>query len=180
MQNVRSATRMDGVQAPIIPVVGDIIRQVPGTISLGQGIVHYGPPPAAIDAARAALADPATHEYSGGSGRPDLLKRIAAKLAAENGIDVARGSAVMVTAGANMAFMHAVLAISEPGDEIILPVPFYFNHEMAIQMAGCRAVPVPTDASYQLHLDALSRAITDRTRAIVTISPNNPTGAVFP
>ena len=180
MQNVRSVTRMDGVQAPIIPVVGDIIRQVPGTISLGQGVVHYGPPPAAVDAARAALADPAIHEYSSGSGQPDLLKRIAAKLAGENGIDVARGSAVMVTAGANMAFMHAVLAISEPGDEIVLPVPYYFNHEMAIQMAGCRAVAVPTDARYQLHLDALGRAITERTRAIVTISPNNPTGAVFP
>jgi aspartate/methionine/tyrosine aminotransferase len=180
MQHVRSVTRMDRVQAPIIPVVGDIIRQVPGTISLGQGIVHYGPPPAAIDAVRAALSDPATNEYSGGSGQPDLLTRIAAKLAGENGIDIARGSAIMVTAGANMAFMHAVLAISEPGDEIILPVPFYFNHEMAIQMAGCRAVAVPTDASYQLHLDALAHAITDRTRAIVTISPNNPTGAVFP
>jgi aspartate/methionine/tyrosine aminotransferase len=178
--SVRSATRMDKVQAPIIPVVGDIIRQVPGTISLGQGIVHYGPPPAAIDAARAALADPATHEYSSGSGRPDLLKRIAAKLADENGIDAARGSGIMVTAGSNMAFMHAVLAISEPGDEIVLPVPFYFNHEMAIQMAGCRAIPVPTDARCQLHVDALSRAVTDRTRAIVTISPNNPSGAVFP
>ncbi len=56
MQNsVRSATRMDGVQAPIIPVVGDIIRQVPGTISLGQGIVHYGPPPEAAEAVRQAL-----------------------------------------------------------------------------------------------------------------------------
>ena len=63
----------------------------------------------------------------------------------------------MVTAGANMAFMHAVLAITEPGDEVILPVPFYFNHEMAIQMAGCRAVPVPTDHLYQLRLDAHPR-----------------------
>jgi hypothetical protein len=55
---------MDGVQAPIIPVVGDIIRQVPGTISLGQGIVHYGPPAQAIDAVRNALVDSTVHEYS--------------------------------------------------------------------------------------------------------------------
>jgi aspartate/methionine/tyrosine aminotransferase len=177
---IRAATRMDGVQAPIIPVVGDIIRQVPGTISLGQGIVHYGPPPQAADAVRHALGEGATHEYSGGTGQPELVARIAAKLAAENGIDTARGASIMVTAGANMAFMHAVLAISEPGDEIILPVPFYFNHEMAIQMAGCRAVTVPTDERYHPDLDALGRAITDRTRAIVTISPNNPSGAVFP
>ena len=61
----------------------------------------------------------------------------------------------MVTAGANMAFMHAVLAITQPGDEIILNVPFYFNHEMAIEMAGCTAVRVPTDDRYQLRLDAL-------------------------
>ena len=116
------------------------------------------------------MADSAIHEYSGGTGQPELVKRIAAKLAAENGIDVSRGGAIMVTAGANMAFMHAVLAISEPGDEIILPVPFYFNHEMAIQMAGCRAVTVATDAQYHPDVDALARAITDRTRAIVTIS----------
>jgi len=184
MQNsVRSVTRMDGVQAPIIPVVGDIIRQVPGTISLGQGIVHYGPPPEVAEAVRQALTDPATNEYAGGTGHPDLVRRIAAKLAAENdinGIEAANGSAIMVTAGANMAFMHAVLAISEPGDEIILPVPFYFNHEMAIQMAGCRAVAVRTDNNYCPDLDAIGRAITNRTRAIVTISPNNPTGAVFP
>jgi aspartate/methionine/tyrosine aminotransferase len=85
----------------------------------------------------------------------------------------------MVTAGANMAFMHAVLAITEPGDEIILNVPFYFNHEMAIQMAGCTAVGVATDERYQPRLDALRAAITNRTRAIVTVSPNNPSGAVF-
>ena len=71
----------------------------------------------------------------------------------------------MVTAGANMAFMHAVLATTAPGDEVILPVPFYFNHEMAIEMAGCRAVRVPTDERYQLSLDAIARRDHDRARA---------------
>ena len=170
---------MDAVQAPMIPVIGEIIRQTPGTISLGQGIVHYGPPPAALDAARAGITARATHEYSDDAGLPALLERVEAKLRVENGIDLADGSRVMVTAGANMAFMHAVLAITEPDDEVILPVPFYFNHEMAIQMAGCRVVRVPTDERYQLRVDALRDAITDRTRAIVTVSPNNPSGAVF-
>jgi len=179
-QTLKFKTRMDAVQMPIVPVVGDIIRQVPGTISLGQGVVHYGPPREAIEAARAALDDPATHRYQAEAGLPALVDRLAAKLRDENGIDVARGSRVMVTAGANMAFMHAVLAVTEPGDEVILPVPFYFNHEMAIEMAGCTAVLVPTDDRFQLRLDLIRRAITDRTRAIVTISPNNPSGAVFP
>jgi len=174
---------MDAVQAPIVQVIGDLIRQVPGTISLGQGVVHYGPPREAIDAARAALADPATHEYQDGLGIPILIDRLTAKLKIENGIDVARGRTLMVTAGANMAFVHAVLAITdlpvEEKAEIILPVPFYFNHDMAIEMAGCRTVRVPTDDHYQLRVDAIRDAITPRTRAIVTISPNNPSGAVF-
>ena len=170
---------MDTIQSPIVQVIGDLIRQAPGTISLGQGVVHYGPPREAIDAARAALTEPATHEYQDGMGIPILVERLTAKLKSENGIDVSRGRRVMVTAGANMAFVHAVAAITSLGDEIILPVPFYFNHEMAIEMAGCTAVRVPTDDHYQVRLDAIAAAITPRTRAIVTISPNNPSGAVF-
>jgi aspartate/methionine/tyrosine aminotransferase len=170
---------MRAVQAPIVPIVGAIIRQVPGTISLGQGIVHYPPPRAALDAVRAALERPAINEYQDGNGLRALVDRLARKLRTENAVDVAGGGRIMVTAGANMAFMHAVFAITEPGDEIILPAPFYFNHEMAIQMAGCRAVAVPTDDRYQLRLDAIQGALTPRTRAIVTISPNNPSGAVF-
>src|SRR5205823_2100484 len=178
-QTVRFQTRMDAVQAPIVPVIGGLIRQTPGTISLGQGVVHYGPPQAAIDAVRDAMTDASTHEYQDGAGLPALLEQLATKLRDENGIDVARGLRIMVTAGANMAFMHAVLAITAPGDEIILNVPFYFNHEMAIQMAGCTAVRVATDHRYQPRLDALRDAITARTCAIVTVSPNNPSGAVF-
>ena len=170
---------MDAVQAPVIAVIGGIIRQVPGTISLGQGVVHYGPPEAAIEAVRRALTVASTHEYQDGAGLPALVSRLATKLSAENGIDVTKGVRIMVTAGANMAFMHAVLAITAPGDEIILNVPFYFNHEMAIQMADCTAVRVATDEQYQPRLDALRAAITDRTRAIVTVTPNNPSGAVF-
>src|SRR5437764_1192256 len=117
---LRTRTRMDAIQAPIVAVIGDIIRQVPGTISLGQGVVHYGPPPAAVDAARAALADPHTHEYQDGAGLPALVERLAAKLRDENGVDVARGRRIMVTAGANMAFVHTVLAVTQPGDEVIL------------------------------------------------------------
>jgi len=176
---VRSASRMDAVQAPIIPVLGEIINAVPGTISLGQGVVHYGPPQAALDAAVRALADPSINEYQSGLGLPELVDAIAVKLGEENAIVDDRDTGVMVTAGANMGFMHAVLAITAPGDEVILPAPFYFNHEMAIQMAGCSAVVVPTDSAYQLRLDAIEDAITERTRAVVTISPNNPTGAVL-
>ena len=180
MPGTKIQTRMDAVQPPIVPVIGDLIRQVPGTISLGQGVVHYGPPPAAVNVAREALANPDTHTYQDGAGIRALIGAIEDKLQRDNAIDVARGTRVMVTAGANMAFVHAILAITTLGDEVILPVPFYFNHEMAIQMAGCAPVRVATDERYQLDVDAIRRAITPRTRAIVTVTPNNPTGAVYP
>lgn len=175
-----SGSRMDAVQAPIIPIVGQLIRANPGTISLGQGIVHYGPPPAALAALRRSLDAPETHGYGDGAGWAPLVARIRAKLLAENGIDAAAsGQAVMVTAGANLAFMHAIMAVTAPGDEVIIPVPFYFNHEMAIDMAGCTAVPVRTDAHYQLDVAAIRAAVSPRTRAVVTVSPNNPSGAVL-
>jgi aspartate/methionine/tyrosine aminotransferase len=179
-ETLSARSRMDVIQAPIVQVIGDLIRQVPGTISLGQGVVHFGPPPAAVDTARQALSKRETHEYQDGVGNQALVSAIEEKLGRDNGIDVARGSRVMVTAGGNMAFVHAVLAVTETGDEIILPVPFYFNHEMAIQMAGCVPVRVPTDGRYQLDVEAIRRALTPRTRAIVTVSPNNPTGVVYP
>lgn len=174
--------RLQRVQSPIIPAIADLIRGHPGTISLGQGVVNYGPPPAAVEAITRFLADPGNHKYQGLSGIEALRDQIIQKLAAENGIDVgdAHGNCLMVTAGGNQAFLNVVLAILDPGDEVILPVPYYFNHEMAITMANAHPVLVPTDSNYQLDLDAIRAAITSRTRAVVTISPNNPSGAVYP
>jgi aspartate/methionine/tyrosine aminotransferase len=178
MENLIS--RMQAVQSPIIPIVGELIRQYPGTISLGQGVVYYGPPPEAIAQIPQFLADPANHLYKANEGIPPLLEAIAAKLQSFNGIEITEQNSVVVTAGSNMAFMHAILAITSVGDEIILQTPYYFNHDMAITIAGCRPVFVPTDENYQLQPDAIAQAITERTRAVVTISPNNPTGVVYP
>ena len=173
-------TRMQAVQPPVIPVVGQLIRQHPGTISLGQGMVAYGPPPQAIESARAALQEHTTHQYQAVEGLLPLREAIAHKLQTENQMKLRGHSQVVVTAGSNMGFINAILAITQPGDEIILQIPYYFNHEMAITMASCRAVGVPTDQAYQLQLDAIAAAISPKTRAIVTVSPNNPSGAVYP
>ena len=172
-------SRMDAVQAPIIPIVGELIRTNPGTISLGQGMVSWGPPPAAIDAAREAAGLMASQRYGPVEGGPELVAALGRKLREENGLDL-DGSRVLVTAGSNMAFQSVVQAITSTGDEIVLPSPFYFNHDMAVRIAGCVPVIVPTDAEYQIDPEALARAITPRTRAIVTVSPNNPAGAVYP
>jgi aspartate/methionine/tyrosine aminotransferase len=171
--------RMQSVQTPIIPVVGELIRANPGTISLGQGVAYYGPPPEAGEYIQKFFADSQNHKYKLVQGIPELLEAIEQKLAAENGIRLGADQRLVVTAGANMGFVNAILALADPGDEIILNLPYYFNHEMAIAMANCQAVCVPTDENYQLQPAAIEKAITSRTRAVVTISPNNPTGAVY-
>jgi len=176
---MKPAVRMNAVQAPVIPIVGDLVRRHPGTISLGQGMVSYDPPSEAVARAAEAARHHEPHQYGAVEGDAPLIEALAAKLRAENGID-GQGSRVVVTAGGNMAFMNAVLAIADPGDEIVLPVPYYFNHEMAIVMAGCRPVLAPTTTEYQLRLEMIEAVITPRTRAIVTVSPNNPSGAVYP
>ena len=172
---------MLGVQAPMIPVVGEMIRQCPGTISLAQGVVHYGPPPGVAEAAaRAAAGEPGVHRYGPACGVESLIEGIRAKLVEENGVFVGDDRRVVVTAGSNMGFVNAVLAVADVDDEIILLSPFYFNHEMAVRIAGCRVALAATDDNYQPDLRKIESAITERTRAIATISPNNPTGAVYP
>ena len=172
--------RLAAVQPPVIPIVGRWIAETPGTVSLGQGIVSYGPPPGVLEAARAFGSDPADHRYGPVEGLPDLVAAIESKLSRENGIAVRPDSRVFVTAGGNLAFANAILAVTDPGDEVILPVPYYFNHEMAVVIAGAIPVAVPTRRDYQLDVQAIAAAVTPRTRAIVTVSPNNPTGVVYP
>src|SRR5205814_1266465 len=142
------------VQSPVIPVVAELIKTYPGTISLGQGVVYYGPPSQVFEQVQRFAADPDNHKYKLVQGVPELLEALTKKLACENGMLIGASNALLVTAGGNMAFMNAVLAITDPGDEVILPLPYYFNHEMAIVMAGCKPVLVPTDDNYQLCPDA--------------------------
>jgi aspartate/methionine/tyrosine aminotransferase len=172
--------RLAAVQVPVIPIVGRWIAETPGTISLGQGVVSYGPPAEAVEAARRFGGPLLDHRYGPVEGLPALVEALEAKLARENGIQVRPASRLLVTAGGNQAFMNAVLAVTDPDDEIVLLAPYYFNHEMAVVMAGARVVGVPTASDYQLDVPAIAAAITPRTRAVVTVSPNNPTGAVYP
>lgn len=176
----RESARMAAVQPPVIPIVAELIRTHPGTISLGQGVVYYGPPPQARHRLSAFFADPENHKYKPVDGVAPLKDALARKLHEENEIDPGPSRRLVVTAGGNMAFMNAVLAVADPGDEVILLSPYYFNHEMAVRIAGCSPVAVDTDARHQPRVDAIRAAITPRTRAVVTISPNNPTGAVYP
>ena len=123
----------------MIPVVGEWIAKHPGTISLGQGVVHYPSPTEVGQAvATAVVAERRIDRYGLVRGIEELLAAITHKLAHENGITVEREKCVVTTAGSNMGFLNAILAIADVDDEVILLSPFYFNHEMAIEIAGCR------------------------------------------
>src|SRR5580700_8222158 len=109
--------RIQAVQTPVISVVGEMVKRHPGAISLGQGVVHYGPPRSVASAtADAILNDPRVHRYGLTFGLDALLDAIGAKLEKENGTKVGPDRRIAVTAGSNMAFVNAVLAIADVGD----------------------------------------------------------------
>src|ERR1700733_1263914 len=129
--------RMRSVQSPIIPIVRELIHQHPVSISLAQDVLNYPPPPSVSQGIAEFLRTQGAHLYGPVGGIAPLLELIQQKLAAENRIDVGSDSRIVVTAGGNMAFYNAILAICDVGDEVIFLNPFYFNHEMAVAMASC-------------------------------------------
>ena len=175
----RFSRRMAAVDSPVMPAIAALVRDNPGTISLGQGVVNYGPPAEAVAALPGLMSHVGLNKYQAIIGYPALIDAFTQKLADENNIHCESESVVMVTAGSNMAFLNCLLAVGDPGDEFILPSPYYFNQEMAIRMVGCVPVPVRVNDDWSLNVEALAAAVTPRTRAIVTVSPNNPTGAVY-
>ena len=120
---MHASRRVQAVQSPVIPVIGEMIRATPGAISLGQGVVSYAPPPQAAERA-ARYGGGADHLYKPVQGMPELLATIRQKHVNEDKFDPTDARAIVVTAGGNMAFMNAILAIADPGDEIILPTPY--------------------------------------------------------
>ena len=179
------ARRLAAVLEPVIPRVGALIAAHPGTLSMAQGMVDWGPPPQVLQVLQVELAraqaDPiaaaSLDRYGPMQGDPPLLEALAAHLRARHGLDL-EGAALVVTAGSNMAFQILMQVLCDPGDEVILPAPWYFNHVMAVQLAG--GVPVLPEAGLIPDPQLLAAAITPRTRAIVTVSPNNPSGGVIP
>jgi aspartate/methionine/tyrosine aminotransferase len=107
-----------------------------------------------------------------------LREAIAEKLAIENGVEADSDRNIMATAGANQAFANAILCLTSPGDRVLVLSPYYFNHVMCIQLADCKPVVVDTDRNYQPLVEKMAEQTTKRIKAVVLVSPNNPTGAV--
>ncbi len=173
------SARSAAVRSPIIPTINGWVRQHPGTISLGQGIAFFSPPQEALAAVEDRLHEKQLDLYGPVQGIPELVAALRHKLEQKNQIRFDQGQEIFVTAGSNMAFSSLMLALLDPDDEVILLTPFYFNHEMAITLANAKAVLTPTLDNFHPDLDAIKNNITARTKAIVTVSPNNPSAAVY-
>ena len=149
-------------------------------ISLGQALPYFPPPPSVARAAQEALSSPSVHAYSTDPGRPSLRRALAARLRNEIGVGCGPENLVM-TAGANHAFATVIATLVDPGDDVVLPAPYFTNHYMQVQVAGATAIeaPVADQKTYDVTWDDVARALTPRTRAVVLCNPSNPTGATI-
>ncbi|MEE8532468.1 MAG: aminotransferase [Alphaproteobacteria bacterium] len=150
-------------------------------IDLAQGEPSYPPPPELSDHLAGMLGRPEMARYTAIEGLPTLRAALATDMRAVYG-GVVAADQLCITAGCNQAFCLALMALARAGDEVIVPAPYYFNHQMWLDMLGLRAVHLPLRAAeggVPNVGDAAAR-ITRHTRAIVLVTPNNPTGAVYP
>jgi len=159
-------------------------RQFPADkplIDVAQAVPGYPPPRELTDHLARIVGEPSSARYTDIEGMAPLRQALAADMGAFYGAAI-EAADTLIAAGCNQAFCLALMALAGPGDEILLPLPYYFNHQMWLDMQGLRAlhlpfrpdrggVPDPADAE---------RLIGPRTRAIVLVTPNNPTGAIYP
>jgi len=139
------------------------------------------PPPDPLRQAMAEmiLNDTSAHLYGPDLGLPDLRAEVAARTTSIYGGEIAP-SQVAITSGCNQAFAAAIITLARAGDDVILPTPWYFNHKMWLDMNGINAVALPTGDSLLPDPDHAAALITDKTRAIVLVTPNNPGGVEYP
>jgi aminotransferase len=159
----------------------ELAQQGADVIRLDQGAVDFAPPSAFVEGVVEALSDPEVHRYAPDPGLPGLRVALARYGSERFGVEWDPRSEIVVSAGANQACFAALMALVEPGDEVLLPSPWYFNHAMTVTALGAIPVPVPTrvEEGFAPTVRAVAEAITPRTRVLVLINPNNPTGARY-
>ncbi len=150
-------------------------------IGFGAGEPDFATPEHIVEAAIAACRNPKMHKYSPVGGLPELKEAIAAKTMRDSGLPCSAAD-VLVTNGAKHAVYNAFEALLNPGDEVLLPAPYWTTYPEPIALAGGVTVPVLTEAvdGFRASLEQLEAARTEQTKALVFVSPSNPTGAVYP
>lgn len=169
----------DGELRPSIFAEMSALATSTGAVNLGQGFPDYDGPPEVLEAARQAIAD-GVNQYPPGLGMPVLREAIARHQQRFYGQTVDPDREVLVTAGATEAIAATLLALLEPGDEVVTLEPFYDSYAAIIGLAGARHVTVALrPPQFRPDLDELRDAVTDRTRIILLNSPHNPTGVAL-
>jgi aspartate aminotransferase len=170
-----SATLAVDAKAKALKAAGEPV------IGFGAGEPDFPTPAHIVEAAVEACRDPRNHKYSPAAGLPELREAVAQKTRRDSGYDVAP-SQVLITNGGKHAVYNAFATLLDPGDEVLLPAPYWTTYPEPIKLSGGVPVVLPTDEStgFRVTVDALDAACTERTKALVFVSPSNPTGAVYP
>ena len=169
-----SATLAIDAKAKALKAAGEDV------IGFGAGEPDFPTPAHIVEAAVMACRDPRNHKYTPAGGLPELKEAIAAKTARDSGWVVA-GSHVLVTNGGKQAVEETFATLIDPGDEVLLPAPYWTTYPEAIGLAGGSVVEIATtpESGYRVTVDQLDAAWTPRTKALLFVSPSNPTGAVY-
>jgi aspartate/methionine/tyrosine aminotransferase len=159
----------------------DLLRQRPNGIGLGRGDPDLPTPPHIVAAGRDALARGLTN-YTPLRGIPELREAVADKLRRDNRVEADPETEIVITTGTQEAVFVVLAALLNPGDEILLADPYYNSYATMLHYLDAKLVAVPTSAAdgFQIDPDEFEKRITPRTKAIVLLTPNNPTGTVYP
>lgn len=176
MKDYPISRRVMNTESPIMQVMKGL-KRTENTIDLSQGIPFFGPPEEAIE--QVMKGPDGINRYGPDAGDENLREAIIEKISRKNGMDGRDPENVMVTAGANIGFLNAISAICDPGDDAILLDPYYFNHGMTLDVLGVGHKHISMEGDASNVLDRITETISPGTRAIVIVSPNNPTGTVM-
>ena len=170
-----SATLAVDAKAKALKAAGEDV------IGFGAGEPDFPTPDHVVAAAVEACSEVRNHRYTPAAGLPELREAVAAKTGRDSGYEV-KAAQVVITNGAKQAVYNAFAALLDPGDEVLMPAPYWVTYPEAIRLAGGVAVAVPTDETtgFRVSVEALEAACTPRTKVLLFVSPSNPTGAVYP
>ncbi|XVF74651.1 hypothetical protein PTKIN_Ptkin13bG0128200 [Pterospermum kingtungense] len=176
------ARRVVETEIPIMVQIQELIRGAKNAMSLAQGVVYWKPPKQALDKVKELVEEPSISRYGADEGLPELREALLRKLREENNL---HKSSVMVTAGANQAFVNLVLTLCDAGDSVVMFAPYYFNAYMSFQMTGVTEILVGPCNPKTLYPDAdwLERTLLETKpvpKLVTVVNPGNPSGTYIP
>ncbi|KAL5823060.1 hypothetical protein ACOSQ3_021005 [Xanthoceras sorbifolium] len=176
------ARRVVETEMPVMVQIQELIRGAKNAVSLAQGVVYWQPPKKALEKVKELVWEPSVSKYGADEGIPQLREALTKKLHQENKLFK---SSVMVTAGANQAFVNVVLTLCDPGDSVVMFAPYYFNAYMSFQMTGITNIIVGPGNTETLYPDAdwLEKILSETKpvpKLVTVVNPGNPSGTYIP